>query len=264
MRETRVYLLDLGSMALPESSMFWGSMSSKEVRFPIYGVLIDHQDGKFLYDTGFDKAHIDALMPGNARQTSAQTLIGQLDLIGLRPEDITHVMNSHYHIDHVGGNKFCSKATTVCHACELEAAAKPDKFEELGYSDLTFAPSLRDAGNISDYANDIYTPRFEVITGDQEIAKGITLLETPGHTPGHYSLMVNLRGRRPMLFTGDACYERRNMEDDRISNAHVDVRQSFKSLDRLRDLSREHEAEIFYSHDASAWRGWRPAPAYYA
>ena len=43
---------------------------------------------------------------------------------------------------------------------------------------------------------DIYTPYFETLTGDQEIAAGMHLFETPGHTAGHYSLMVELPGRR--------------------------------------------------------------------
>src|SRR3546814_18810585 len=81
-------------------------------------------------------------------------------------------------------------------------------FEHLGYSDLTVAPvQARKAGKTlpADPALDIYTPKFETQTGDQEIAKGLWLFETPGHTAGHYSLMVELKNRRPMLFTADAC-----------------------------------------------------------
>src|SRR3546814_4943458 len=68
------------------------------------------------------------------------------------------------------------------------------------------------SGDAGDPPLDIYTPKFETVTGDQEIAKGVWLFETPGHTAGHYSMMVELANRRPMLFTADACYSRKNME----------------------------------------------------
>ena len=49
---------------------------------------------------------------------------------------------------------------------------------------------------------------YELISGEAEIAKGVTVIESPGHTAGHVSLLVELNGRRPMLFTGDAVYTR--------------------------------------------------------
>lgn len=263
-KKTRVFLLDLGSMALPESSLFWGSLGGEAIRFPVYGVLVDHADGLFLFDSGFDKAHVDALLPGNAQQTDAQTLQAQLAMAGFGADQVSHVVNSHYHVDHVGGNKLCRHATTVCHACELEAAANPEPFEEMGYSDMSFAPGLRGCADPLGYADDVYTPKFETVRGDQELAKGVRLIETPGHTDGHYSLLVSLADRRPMLFTSDACYTPRSMAERRIASAHVDVRQSYRSLDRLEEVAREEDAELFFGHDPDGWRTWRPAPAFYS
>jgi 4-pyridoxolactonase len=261
---TKVYLLDFGSMALDGHMIYWMHGPSGPIRFPVYGVLIDHKDGKFLFDTGFDKSFIDGLMPGNAVQSDRQTVPGQLDLVGVRAKEITHVINSHYHVDHVGGNKHCMHATAICHKCELEAASNPQPFEKRGYGDLSFAPQLQAGRDPTAYGDEIYTQKIETVTGDQEIAKGVFLFETPGHTPGHYSLMVELSGRRPMLFCGDACYTHRSLEENIISGAHVDVKQTFDSLERLRGLAAKHDAELFYSHDAHAWQGWLPAPGYYA
>lgn len=257
MSSSKVYLLDLGSMVLDGYMMYWGHGPSGPHRFPVYGVLIDHPEGRFLFDTGFDKDFVDGFIPDNAIQTERQTIPGQLDLIGLRPKDITHVINSHYHIDHVGGNQHCTHATTLCHKCEMEAYMDPAPYERMGFSDRSAEPP-------SDIASDIYTPRHELLTGDQEIAKGVHLFETPGHTPGHYSLMVRLAGRRPMLFTGDACYTKRSIEENLISNAHSDVKQAYQSLDRLRQLAERHDAELFYSHDPVAWSGWQPTPGFYS
>ena len=265
MTDTRVYLLDFGSLALDGYMMYWGRGPSGPVRFPVYGVLVDHPEGRFIFDTGFDKDWFDATFPGNAIQSKQQGFEAQLDLIGMRSKDITHVLNSHYHVDHVGNNKLCTHATTICHKCELEAVQHPEPHEELGYSDRSFAPAdLIESGTVPDVADDIYTPRFEFVTGDAEIAKGVYLFETPGHTPGHYSMMVRLANRRPMLFTGDACYTQRNLEENLISNSHSDVKQAFHSLQRLRDLAEKYDAELFYSHDMKNWADWRPAPYFYS
>lgn len=261
--DTTVYLLDGGTLELDHSQLFWNQNPGNRYRFPVYSVLVEHAEGLFLFDSGFNKAVFDQLRPGNARQTSAQTLTGALNLIGRKPREITHVLNSHYHVDHVGGNRYCTCATTICHKLELEAATHPEPFEARGYCDMSFAPHLRPSMVDVGPADDIYTPRFESISGDQEIAKGIVLFETPGHTPGHYSLMVKLAHRRPMIFTGDACYAQRSIDLNAISGTHTDPRAAYRSLQRLQDIAREHDAELFFSHDAEAWPAYIKAPGFY-
>lgn len=114
------------------------------------------RDGLFLFDTGFDlqvyKESFGAELTF-ASQAANQTLPAQLALLGLRPDDITHVINSHYHLDHCGGNKHCRNARTLCHACELEAALKPLLFEALAYTDRSFLPTLAGEPTL-----DMYTP----------------------------------------------------------------------------------------------------------
>ncbi|WP_070154051.1 4-pyridoxolactonase [Sphingobium phenoxybenzoativorans] len=261
MADTKVYILDGGRLAMKEYHMYWNAGGEAMVTLPCYSVLIEHDDGRFLFDTGFDLHHFDQfVMPGIAQQSLDQTIPGQLANLGLSPADITHVINSHYHIDHCGGNKHCLHATTICHACELEAARTPEPFEELAYSDQSFAPGLR----ASEPEIDIYTPRFETLTGDQEIARGVFLFETPGHTNGHYSLMIKLSDRRPMMFTADAAYTARSMETRTISSAHVDPVAACRSLERLNILAQDHDAELFYGHDIEQFGAYRIAPAYYS
>ena len=99
----------------------------------------------------------------------------------------------------------------------------------LGYSDMSFHADLyrerlAQEGRAvpDDPESDIWTPRVELVSGDQEIAKGVHLIETPGHTAGHYSLLVELAGRRPMLFTADAAYTRQGLEQEIIPSFHLD------------------------------------------
>lgn len=266
MKETKVYLLDGGSLSLDQSYMFMGAGLTGQRRFPVYSVLVDHADGKFLFDTGFDFGHMSGTVPHTMpQQIPAQTIPGQLDAIGLSPKAITHVINSHYHVDHCGGNKHCIHATTVCHKCELEVLKSPGPKNEIPYSDISFAPNIRrpePAG--SGTAPDIYTPAFEALTGDQEIAKGVYLFETLGHTPGHYSLMVRLANRKAMLFTADACYSQKNLDMMCIQSGNHDPALALQSLHRLKSLAEQHDAELFYSHDPESWPQYQKAPGYYS
>jgi 3-hydroxyacyl-CoA dehydrogenase len=76
---------------------------------------------------------------------------------------------SHFHFDHVGGNKYLTSATTLVNTAELRHAKVPEPFEHLGYSDLSF-----DFPGIS----------YERISGDIEIADGLWLYETRATPPG--------------------------------------------------------------------------------
>jgi 4-pyridoxolactonase len=268
MKDTRVYLLDCGTMVLDQSYMFLGAGLSGPRRFPVYGVLIDHAEGRFLFDTGFDGQHIKGVAAfTEPQQSQVQTIPGQLQLLGMRPSEITHVINSHYHIDHCGGNKHCTHATTICHKCELEVLKSPSPQETLAYSEISFAPAIREpapAAAQAGKAPDIYTPRFETLSGDQEIAKGVFLFETLGHTPGHYSLMVKLANRKAILFTADACYAQKNLDMMCIQSGNHDPAQALQSLQRLKTLAQNHDAELFYSHDPESWPNYQRAPGYYS
>ena len=247
--KTRVYLLDGGTLVIDGYHLYWNVGPGGPVRFPCYSVLVDHPDGKFLFDTGYDLAHVRKVLPFELpEQTPDQTIPGQLRQLGIEPGEITHVINSHYHFDHVGGNKFCTNAVTLAHERELQASHQHQPFERLGYSDLSF---------------DEIGPRYELLTGDTEIARGLHVLETPGHTAGHVSFMVELSGRAPMLFAGDAIYTRQSLEKMIVSGFHFDPVASVASMRRLAALAVEHEAELFFSHDAESYRDWQKAPAYY-
>jgi 4-pyridoxolactonase len=268
MADTKVYLLDGGTLVIDGFHVFWNRGPAGEVRFPVYSVLIEHNDGRYIFDTGYDYDHVMRVLPfEKPLQTPEQSLVGQLNKLGLKPQDINYVVNSHYHFDHCGGNKHFTTACTVCHAKELEACSCPQPFEHLGYSDLSFYPELAKKGGKappSDPVLDMYTPTFETLQGDQEIAKGLWLFETPGHTAGHYSLMVELAHRRPILFTADACYSKKNLDMMCISSFHLDPVANLKSMQRLKDLAAKHDAELFFSHDLESFATYQKGANFYS
>ena len=63
MKETRVYILDGGTLVIDGFHIYWNRGPAGEVRFPVYSVLIDHADGLYLFDTSFDCDHVNAVLP---------------------------------------------------------------------------------------------------------------------------------------------------------------------------------------------------------
>jgi 4-pyridoxolactonase len=75
---------------------------------------------------------------------------------------------------------------------------------------------------------------------------------------------VELSNRRPMLFTGDAAYSQQNLDRMIISSFHLDPVESYKSMQRLKDLAAQHDAEIFCSHDPDSFPRYLKAPGFYS
>ena len=98
-------------------------------------------------------------------------------------------------------------------------------------------------------------------TRTYELAKGMRLYETPGHTIGHYSLL--LEGSRPMLFASDVVYTPEAYEKGIQAGFHIDPVAGVRSIRRVKELAEEHGAEVFFSHDMASWEGYKHAPDCY-
>ncbi len=269
MKQTRVCLLDGGSLAIDGYKVYWNRGPSGDIRFPVYSVLVDHEEGLFIYDTGFDLLHMQTYIPGDQPlQTPDQTLPAQLAKVGLKPSAVTRVLSSHLHIDRCGGHEFFPNALVYCHADEYAQAQKPALFERLSYSDLSFDPGLGaardglDLGSEGDGGRGA-SPRYELVRGDVEVAKGVHLIETLGHSAGHYSLLVELEGRKPMFFTGDAAMTPRNLEMMVIGGFHLDPVKGTESLQKIKDVAARQGADLFFSHSMPDFEGWLKAPEWY-
>jgi N-acyl homoserine lactone hydrolase len=158
-------------------------------------------------------------------------LLDALGGVGIAPSDIAAVVVSHLHFDHCGQQGVLT-APIYVHATEFEAAQTP-------------AYTVQDWAVIADN-------RLRLVHGDQEIAEGISLLSTPGHSPGHQSVLVEAAGERVViaaqcafraaeLCTGEPASS--NLHDETWEVAAGD------SLQRLRSLAPctahlSHDAEI--------------------
>jgi 4-pyridoxolactonase len=268
MPANKVYLLDGGSLVIDGYHLFWNKGPAGEVRFPVYSILVETPKERILVDTGFDYDHVMKVLPFEKPvQSPEQTIPGALNRIGLRPEDVGVVVNSHFHFDHCGGNKFFPQARKICHRLEIQQAATPEPFEVLGYSDLSFSAEAAEARGLTAQLLPGTTrenSRFEGVEGDVELAPGVTLVFTPGHSIGHYSLLVEFDGRRPILFTIDGAYTQKSLETLTQAGFHIDPVAGVRSMRRLQQLAQERDAELFYSHDMKNFVQYKTAPAFYA
>ena len=175
---------------------------------------------------------------------------GLRDEIIHRLSDVTTLVNSHLHFDHVGGNKHFAGVKNVVHDQELAQARNHEPFEFFGYSDKTW-----------DYEG----ASFEPVSGDLDLAKGLWLFETPGHTIGHYSLLVKPESSaaRPMLFAFDVVYTQPALEKGIQPGFHIDPRAGVRSIARVKEVAAEHGADIYLSHDAEAFATYKHAPDFY-
>ena len=267
MTDTRVYLLDGGTLVLDGYHVFWNRGPGGEVRFPVYSILIEHAEGRFLIDSGFDYDHVMKVLAfEKPMQTAHQTVPGALKLLGLEPKDVGVVVNSHFHFDHVGGNKFFPHAKKICHKDEIRQAATPEPFEVLGYSDLSFSAEAAEARGKAEQIVDGMTranSTFEGVEGDIDLAPGVKLLFTPGHAIGHYSLLVEFGTRKPILFTIDAAYTQQSLETTCQASFHIDPVKGVQSMRRLQRLAEEHDADLMFSHDAKNFATYRTGRNFY-
>lgn len=267
MTDTKVYLLDGGTIALDGFHIWWNKGPGGEVRVPVYSVLIEHAKGRFLIDTGYDFDHtMKHLAFEKPQQTKDQTIPGALKLLGLEPKDIDVVFNSHFHFDHVGGNKFFPDAKKICHKDELAQAADCQPFEALGYSDLAFSAEVAEARGVTDQLTSGQTAantRFEGLEGDVDLAPGVSLIYTPGHTVGHYSVLVELANRPPLLLALDAAYTRKSYDNLINAGFHIDPVKGVSSMLKLKEIEEETGAEVLFSHDPESFRTYRTGVNFY-
>jgi len=154
-----------------------------------------------LYRDGTNTVLFDA-GSGPGFMPSAGHLADALDAAGITPDEITHVLFTHAHPDHLWGvlddfdDPVFAGATHMIGQAERDYWTDPATVETIGEDRASFAVgAARRLEAIAD--------RLETFTGGQEVLPGIMAHDTPGHTPGHISFEVR-QGNAAAMVVGDA------------------------------------------------------------
>jgi N-acyl homoserine lactone hydrolase len=235
---TRLTILDLGRFEVRGGERIIG--------IPAYLMQTDQGD-RILFDTGFPPAY--ASDPGIAVRDGLprfgrlldygphQTAEGALAALGLTPRDIALTILSHGHIDHVGSLPLFTHAPILMTARE-RADPRPSYFG-------TARPMDWPKGD------------YRLIDADTPICHGLTLIPTPGHTPGHLSALLDLPQTGPVVLAADAI--NRASEPAELFADAEDPMAAKASADHL--LARP--GLLIYGHDPAQWPTLRKAPAFY-
>ena len=245
-----LYALQNGFLGFERSGLFYGERSAERVSLPVACYLVKTPDAVILFDTGVSPRAVRGLLRTDAmaRFEDADLLVHRLDELGLRPGDVDLVVLSHLHFDHAGGAELFPEAELVVQKDEYAAALFPPPVLGGFYYRKNF---------------DLPGYRWRHLDGDTELASGVTVLRTDGHTLGHQSLLVELGETGPVILAGDACYWQEHIDAERVPGVVWSPLAALHSIKRLKTLARLVGARIFPGHDPAFWRTVRQPPDCY-
>ncbi|MDO6413193.1 N-acyl homoserine lactonase family protein [Sphingomonas sp. BIUV-7] len=223
-------------MTIPDldflSDSFAFSGQSKTVTVSCY--LIRHGDTFMLWDTGLPLSRLGAgqRSVGGGLARLERSLPDQLREIGVAPASIKIVGLSHYHADHAG-----------------QLASFPGATALLGAQDMAVVKGEGTAFNL-DSSQFPAATKFDPVQGDRDVFGDgtVVMLATPGHTPGHHSLLVRLASG-PVLLTGDLWHFAGQRPIRGVPKINTSRAETLASIDRIEQVAANLHAKIVLGHE---------------
>ena len=217
-------------------------------------LLVEHHSGLILIDTGAGNKETDKFVDiygienrGAGGRTALEDGLAEL---GVRPHDVSLVINTHLHFDHAGGNSWRDasgavrpsfpRARYVVQRGEHHYATHTNERTAASYFPANFEP-LREAGML------------ELVEGEREIVDGVRVVPTPGHTPHHQGVLVESAGER-LFYLGDLVPTTAHLPLPWIMGYDVEPLVTLETKRTI--LARAHAERwlLVFEHDAStAW-----------
>jgi N-acyl homoserine lactone hydrolase len=240
----RLYVMDCGhNAAVDQARWSPGVNVGKPIELSDNCYLIRHGADWMLWDTGYPDAVAEKpVTTPTGTATRAKTLAAQLAEIGVKPSDIRYVAVSHTHGDHVGNVDLFRESMLLIQKAEFDWAFAPDK-----------TPSFKAARPVQKLEGDLD------VFGDGSV----TILSTPGHTPGHQSLLVHLPKTGWVLLSGDLAHFKDNWDNRRVPSMNTSADQTQASFKRVADLLAEKHAQLWINHDRPQSLGQKHSPEFY-
>jgi glyoxylase-like metal-dependent hydrolase (beta-lactamase superfamily II) len=216
-------------------------------------LVIEHDIGPIVIETGagnkesekfYDIYGIDSRTPDGRTQLEAG-----LSTLGIPPDKVAMVINTHLHFDHAGGNTYQEdgqikltfpNARYVVQAGDYRFATHTSERTAGSYFDHNFVP-VREAD------------RFDLVSGEREIVPGITVIPTPGHVPYHQSVLLESRGEQA-FFIADLVPTTAHLPLVWIMGYDVEPLVTLETKRRILSRAAAEGWLIAFAHDAAtAW-----------
>ena len=240
----KMHLLSGGRLRMRRSIFVPSADKAELIELPVVSTLFRHARANVLFDTGCHPGVADdpAACWGSLAKFMApimqpgEHVISGLAALGVAPDDIDIVVNSHLHTDHCGCNAFFRKATFLLHKREIEAARLAS--DGSGY----FATDW-----------DCGLP-IDALAGQRDLFGDgrIVLIELPGHTPGSIAALARLDRSGTYLVAGDTVSLRETLDTGILPRNTWNADALARSLAEVRRIEATG-ATVICSHDAGQW-----------
>lgn len=245
-----LYAFTCGFLTLPRAFLLKGEKGVITVPVPSY--LIVHPKGRVLFDTGLHENTLEAPEDYVGKAIAkfhtfhfhkGEEIGARLRSIGVEPDKIDIVINSHLHFDHCGGNAQLPNADILIQGRELSHARAIESANGYLLSDWDTGQKIRAV----DGEHDVF--------GDGSVV----CLPTYGHTPGHQSLQVQTEQGGEFILCGDACYLKDSLEQMHTPGIVADPEAVLMVFRRFLDMQ-ARGARIMFGHDPDFWKTIPQAP----
>jgi glyoxylase-like metal-dependent hydrolase (beta-lactamase superfamily II) len=196
--------------------------------------LIRHGENYLLWDTGLPGELAGKTVSADGMVLTVKSrIVDQLAQIGVRPEQVNFVGISHRHDDHTGQAADFPKATLLIGAEDFETVKGRSE------SAPRFAPWIKGGA------------RVEKVQGDYDVFGdgSVVMLDTPGHTEGHHSLLVRLPRTGAVLLTGDLWHFTENVRNRGVPSFNTNRADTLASMDRFDRIARQLKARVIIQHE---------------
>ncbi|TBL78560.1 AhlS family quorum-quenching N-acyl homoserine lactonase [Paenibacillus thalictri] len=265
----KLYVMDNGRMSMDKNWMIAmhnpatvsnPNAPAQFVEFPIYTVLIDHPEGKILFDTACNP---NSMGPEGRWASSTQQafpwtaseecyLHNRLEQLKVRPEDIKFVVASHLHLDHAGCLEMFTNATIIVHEDEfngtLQTYARNQKEGAYIWADI-------DAWIKSNL-------QWRTVKRSEDnlpLAEGIRVVNLgSGHAWGMLGLHVQMPETGSIILAADAIYTAESYGPPvKPPGIIYDSLGYTASVEKIRRLAHETKAQVWFGHDADQFAKFR-------
>jgi N-acyl homoserine lactone hydrolase len=262
-KTVRLYIFDCGLIQGLDPGLFnFKKEELAETRMVVPCYLVAHPKGTLMWDVGAipDTAfkddrgpvtqNLDPSFAGRAFFYSTRTLRSQLSEISYAPADITYLVLSHYHVDHIANSNEFASATWLVRQVERDAmfADKPPaRVDPKNYSDLKSSKTVI-----------LTTDEFDVFGDGKVIIKS-----APGHTPGHQVLVLKLAKTGNVMLAGDLYHYPEERKVNNVPTFEFSKEQTLASRAMIEDYVKKTNTQLWIEHDFAANAKLKKSPNYY-
>jgi glyoxylase-like metal-dependent hydrolase (beta-lactamase superfamily II) len=164
--------------------------------------------------------------------------VEQLAQLQLKPDQIKYLAISHYHGDHTGQAPSFPKSTLLIGK---------------GDWDVLTSSTPNQSANPAPFSNWITGGgKVEPVPVDKDVFGDgtVVMLNMPGHTPGHHSLLVKLKEKGNVLITGDLAHFHENYDNNGVPTFNTNRSETLASFDRFKQIVKNLKASVVIQHDA--------------